>query len=148
MCVLHGVFKKIDQNLFNQNGVHGDEHHFLRYHNVNFLRRIALFEFQYDGIDKFFKYGRRFDDSDSAVVDSGNGEQIFHHAYQPFRILLDPLNNPAFTAFGKRCTVFEQCRAGSIDRSQRRPQIMRHCPQQICSHTFLIALCLDRFLPL
>lgn len=85
----NGIFHQIDEYLFDQGGIHGNNQHFLRNRNIyNGIGKTLAnptdsltYNFFYDFI-LLFQIG-------CAACNFRNRKQILHHVNQPFCIMLD-----------------------------------------------------------
>ena len=85
----NGIFHQIDEYLFDQGGIHGNNQHFLRNRNIyNGIGKTLAnptdsltYNFLYDFI-LLFQIG-------CAACNFRNRKQIFYHVNQPFCIMLD-----------------------------------------------------------
>ena len=48
-----------------------------------------LVEFYQQGVDQLFQYGTVLGQSNRIRIDTGDGQQVFHHAVQPLGIRAD-----------------------------------------------------------
>ena len=142
--MLRGVFKQIEQHLFNQHGIHRNKHDVAGQLNMYGIVRIARPELHDHSIDQFIRYDRRLAQLDVSAVDARDRKQVLHHAGQPLGILLDADKDTAAFVLAEHF-VFQQCGGGGIDGGQRRAQVMRHGAQQIGAHTLAFGFDLFRF---
>ena len=91
----HRVFQKIGQHLFDQDSVHGDKQEIARRGNADGNIGKPLAEFLHDLAEDFLHDLRLFGNLGARVPDAGDGEQVFHHADQPLRLVAGVLQKLA-----------------------------------------------------
>ena len=146
--MLRGVFQHIEQHLADENRVHGHDKQLIRNRDVNAQLRVLLAEAHHYRGDHFLRRLVRFGNFRLPAADARNGQQVFHHADEPLRVLVDILQHLFFLLPGHVAVLLENGRRRAADAGQRRTQIVRDGAQQVAAHLFLLHLGAHAFLPL
>ena len=146
--VADGIFQNVQNHLLDEDGVHGNYHDFIGDLKLDLPAGKALSEIYTDGIDQLLQHRGRGENLYLPRVNTGDGEEVFHHPHQPFRILLDALDHLDVLLLRQRIAAFKQGGGRAVYGGQRRAQIVGYGPEQIGPHPFLFALGLYCLVPL
>ncbi len=133
----NGVFQKIYDNLFNEHGVHGYHQKFL-WHLYLHVRIRKSFVKAGDCLRNNFLHGFHGGcDFHGILIDSGDGQKIFHHIEKPVGILADMADQLQLFRLVKLCVVVDISGAVADNAGEGRAQIMGNGAEQIGPHFFL-----------
>ena len=136
--ILDGVVHDIDNDLYDQAGVHiGHQHIVLKFYANLVFRSPAI------------HMGKRFMENvanhlcvppqrQGPVFDSGDGKQILRQIDQPHGIVIDGTVHFLFSIFIQRNAFFHQHTGVAADGGQRCAQIVGNGPQQVGPQLFTL----------
>ena len=136
-----GVIHQVQQHLFNEHGVHGQQQRFLRYGDgdVDFL--VALAEVHHRFAEHFLQNLPFFLNLPHfPAADAGDGEEVFHHAVKPVRVLLGVQQQFVFLLLAQRAAVLQHGGDGAADGGEGCAQVMGDGPQQVGPHLLPLRL--------
>ena len=144
----HGILHQIAQDLFNEDGVHGDHQKFIRNRHGDLHTRAALAEFlQYLSYDLLSSLILLVNVG-LGIPHAGDREEIFHHADEPLGFAAGIFQKAALLFRGEKFFSFQNGGGGADDGGQRCADIMRHRAEQVCPGLFFFRFCTQVFLPL
>lgn len=104
----------------------------------------ALFELAHRFVHQLFRRFRRGVQPRFVLFslrsNAGDGEQVFHHSYQPFRVGDNILEQFPALRIIQLIIVFENGIGRPDDCGQRRSEIVRNRSQEICAHALALGL--------
>ena len=135
--VIVRVLQKIEDDLFNQQRIHGGDQKIFRDLCADRLIGITFFRCG-DGVkqDFFRRFRRFFEDVGAALGDAGDRQQILHHVQKPVGVFVDLSDQLPFFFGRKRCFVLQPGRAGADHAGKGRAQIVGDGPQKVGPELF------------
>ena len=141
------VFQKVREHLLDEHGVHRHEHHRFGQLRRDRNARKMRFEFGNGGKDDLLGDFVLLFDARRFQADARYGKEIFHHADEPFGVVVDAAEKLLFLPV-RKVVVFQKRDRRAGDRRKRRAQIVRNRPQEIGAHALGLCLHADALLPL
>ena len=141
------VFHQIAQHLLDQHRVHRHHQQLIRYAHAH-GHRVILAEFVHRLGGDLLRSLRRLFELHGAVVDARDGQDVFHQANQPLRVIAHLPDQLLLVLIAERVIVLQHDGGGADDRRQRRAQIVRHAAQQVGLHLLPLGLGLNAALAL
>ena len=142
-----GVFQKVREHLLDEHGVHRHEHHRFGQLRRDRNARKMRFEFGNGGEDDLLGDFVLLFDARRFQADARYGKEIFHHADEPFGVVVDAAEKLLFLPV-RKVVVFQKRDRRAGDCRKGRAQIVRNRPQEIGAHAFGLCLHADALLPL
>ncbi len=141
----NGVLQQITQHLLDEHRIHGHKQHLLRRGNGKLHLRVVLAEFPGRLVRDLLRRLRGLFDLGLAPADAGDGQQVFHHAHQPIRVLPGLLQKDLLILL-PHLRVIQHQSNGAGNGGEGRAQIMGHGPQQVGPHLLPLGLQLQLLL--
>ena len=135
------VFTQIDQNLFDEDGIHGNHEKFLRNRHIDLTVGMSASKFLNTLGHYLFQRLLSGDDIHILIADMGDRQEIFHHMQQPAGILVNISHQFILFVGGEIIGVLQIGQTVADDAGERSAQIVRDCPQQVGAKPFLLCLC-------
>ena len=148
-AVDYGVIHEVYKHLLDEHCVHRQKDHRLRNGDGDRDVVMALFESHDRFAQDFFKDLIVLRDAAHiCAVHARYGQEVLHHAAEPFGVLLGVKQQLIFLLLGQNLVTLKHCGYRTAYGRQRCAQVVRYRAQEVCPHLLSLRLHVQLFLRL